>query len=869
MSTTITKVSSYRTWQNDGTSMIKSMGGNTTYDFTSLLANYYTKTELQTNGLSSVNFGNITNAYHNFLLGLQGGLIVGDSDNPDSSGSMDDEMFHLDESTYLDVTGISFTMSIEKDSLNIVTLVGDEANPGLNKYYGTNAIGTKGWYDSPEAYAFDSSGNVYFNFSGSLVEDSLGIVTLFNDEDDPGNNKYYGTNLTGIKGWYDQPTGTIDSGDLLSYVFLHSLSEDSAGYVNLVNDLESPGSLMYYGTDINSVKGWHELSITEFGSSGDWGIYTFSQSLVDDGTGLVTLVNDASSPGNSKLYGTNASGVRGWYDIPSVTGFVDVSGTPSDNQIAIFTDANTIEGNANFTFNGTTFYMIGNIQTHTTNTNTVLGLDAYQSDTSGEYNSAIGTYALYSNTEGDCNSAIGTYALYSNTEGYWNAAVGESALYSNTTGYFNLAIGPLALYLNTTGFNNIAIGIQAGSYAYEAVDNQESNCSTYLGCYTHPLDNGDTNEIVIGYDAIGQGSNTTVIGNYDTIATYLAGNIYFVLFGESGEESGSLPLADSSITQIVMYDPVTGKLYYGAGTGGDITYTFGMSLNESAGTVTLDNDSASPGNSKYYGTNGSGTKGWFDLPAGGGIDGSGANTRIAYWTDADTLSSDADFVWDGANLVIKIGGANPTTITSFAFTMADSSYTYVGLFPDRGSGPGVDHAFLFNTTSDIGYNKLFLIQEANAETFFVDSLAMHHHNDCNANFFVQKYTLGATPIISHDDETSTANTAYTKLKTITLGAHVLSGRQLKIQFDLKMNTDGNPPYAYGQIRRNGDVIGTEQTNGTDAYETFSEDITGWYAGDTIELWAKAISTYTAYVRNFRVCGGHESGIVNEVTGSIS
>ena len=35
-------------------------------------------------------------------------------------------------------------------------------------------------------------------------------------------------------------------------------------------------------------------------------------------------------------------------------------------------------------------------------------------------------------------------------------------------------------------------------------------------------------------------------------------------------------------------------------------------------TLTLVNDSSSPGNSKYYGTNGSGTKGYYDLPAGGG-----------------------------------------------------------------------------------------------------------------------------------------------------------------------------------------------------------------------------------------------------------
>jgi hypothetical protein len=66
-----------------------------------------------------------------------------------------------------------------------------------------------------------------------------------------------------------------------------------------------------------------------------------------------------------------------------------------------------------------------------------------------------------------------------------------------------------------------------------------------------------------------------------------------------------------------MYDPDTGKLYYGAGEGGTVSYTFSMSLNEdSTGIVTLDNDEASPGNYKFYGTDASGNKGWYALTKG-------------------------------------------------------------------------------------------------------------------------------------------------------------------------------------------------------------------------------------------------------------
>jgi hypothetical protein len=44
--------------------------------------------------------------------------------------------------------------------------------------------------------------------------------------------------------------------------------------------------------------------------------------------------------------------------------------------------------------------------------------------------------------------------------------------------------------------------------------------------------------------------------------------------------------------------------------------TFSQSLSRSVNTITLNGDSASPGNTKYYGTDSGGTKGFFSIPAG-------------------------------------------------------------------------------------------------------------------------------------------------------------------------------------------------------------------------------------------------------------
>lgn len=54
----------------------------------------------------------------------------------------------------------------------------------------------------------------------------------------------------------------------------------------------------------------------------------------------------------------------------------------------------------------------------------------------------------------------------------------------------------------------------------------------------------------------------------------------------------------------------------GGSSGGGSSYSFTNSLVNTSGTVTLVNDNASPGNNMLYGTNVSGTLGWYAQPAG-------------------------------------------------------------------------------------------------------------------------------------------------------------------------------------------------------------------------------------------------------------
>jgi hypothetical protein len=158
--------------------------------------------------------------------------------------------------------------------------------------------------------------------------------------------------------------------------------------------------------------------------------------------------------------------------------------------------------------------------------NTASGLSALNSNTTGSYNTANGLYALYSNTTGSYNTANGRYALNANTTGSSNTANGVSALYSNTTGINNTANGMSALYSNTTGSYNTASGLYAGRYIADGTTaNAITDNSIYIGYDSRALANNQTNQIVIGYQAIGNGSNTTTIGNTSTTDTYLLGKL--------------------------------------------------------------------------------------------------------------------------------------------------------------------------------------------------------------------------------------------------------------------------------------------------------------------------------------------------------
>ena len=182
------------------------------------------------------------------------------------------------------------------------------------------------------------------------------------------------------------------------------------------------------------------------------------------------------------------------------------------------------------------------------NTNTFFGENVGRNAT-GSNNTAFGESALRANTTGYSNAAIGVGALRTNTTGNSNTAFGQNALRTNTKGDYNTAIGVSALGNNTTGFNNAAIGSGAGRLISDGSGNTITNNSIFIGFETRALADNNDNQIVIGYRAIGLGSDSVVLGNNFIRRTQLRGQVIM----------GAFSYAPTGIEGAIYYDSTTKK----------------------------------------------------------------------------------------------------------------------------------------------------------------------------------------------------------------------------------------------------------------------------------------------------------------------
>lgn len=112
------------------------------------------------------------------------------------------------------------------------------------------------------------------------------------------------------------------------------------------------------------------------------------------------------------------------------------------------------------------------------------------------------------------------------------------------------------------------------------------------------------------------------------------------------------------------------------------------------------------------------------------------------------------------------------------------------------------------------------------------------------------FSSGTDVFHSHDAVASNDGQTYTKVKTIYMG--FLPAAVLLLNFKLESDSATT---AYAKIYRNGVAVGTEQSKFNFGYESKTESIAGWSAGDTLELWVKNSGlTDGTNVKEFRILG---------------
>jgi hypothetical protein len=190
-----------------------------------------------------------------------------------------------------------------------------------------------------------------------------------------------------------------------------------------------------------------------------------------------------------------------------------------------------IQGALNISTSGQSRRIATNQPTGATGANFFIGgggtTATYTSGNDASFNTSLGANAMDSLKRGFSNTAVGQNAMARITDGNANQAYGFHALGLMTTGISNNAFGHNSLQQLTSGTQNIAIGNESGRYVGDTgtTGNTTGNNNIFIGHQTRAKANPDTNEIVIGYQAVGNGSNTTTIGNAQTLTTFVRGRL--------------------------------------------------------------------------------------------------------------------------------------------------------------------------------------------------------------------------------------------------------------------------------------------------------------------------------------------------------
>ncbi len=265
------------------------------------------------------------------------------------------------------------------------------------------------------------------------------------------------------------------------------------------------------------------------------------------------------------------------------------------------------------------------------------------------------------------NIGVGTYKFYSSTL--------NSLIISDTIGTSNNQTVKLGTGL-LTGTQNTGVGAGAGG-TYTGLAT-----SIFIGRNASASGNDQINQIVIGANTFGRGSNTTIIGNQNTVSTYLPGGSLMINSTVNPERTLHVT-GEARITDLITDTPTR---IVGADADGDLgEITTGNGLTITSGALRV--DTATIATVYALADTASNLRTVINAKPSG----SGAANKIAYWSDSNTLTSDTDLHYDAGNNRLGIGASSPAYDLSLAsgsrtIGMPDVNGTTGGFFTIKTSG---------------------------------------------------------------------------------------------------------------------------------------------------------------------------------------
>ena len=294
--------------------------------------------------------------------------------------------------------------------------------------------------------------------------------------------------------------------------------------------------------------------------------------------------SDGSSGSNGQLLSSANNGTATeWIDAPSGT----IGCSIADNQIAVgASTANNIEGSDNFRLIPLT---LGSVSAGDLSLQGRLVMSDKLVE--GSANLFIGKGAGSTSWSG-INIGIGAQTLRVSAGGELNCALGYSALRNSTLGDENTALGHNSLYyLTGSGQDyNTAIGTNAARYYSTGTDFlTQSSQGVYLGGDTRASANNISNEIAIGYGAVGGGSDTITLGNSSVDLLRIPGlgstNGHVLTYSTA---DGGIVLAAGGSGGGIGGSITAGQVAFGDTTNDEITGSSALTFT-SSNTLKIDN----------------------------------------------------------------------------------------------------------------------------------------------------------------------------------------------------------------------------------------------------------------------------------------